>query len=213
MSERPFRCSKCGNWYTPVPPAEGVVCFMCDSGSHAPHQKTGVIDCHFGHKSATPSEVKMAELLALCERAQRQAQGAESRIMGSHTRKQADDIVAEAEKVFAQAELAQGDMANIITWASVMELPGMKGERATARFKNIDAIEDLVANNRRPPEDLQTLRRSDKICREMAVEVAGVMADARIALGRMRATSWTEPEPKREARPRRAYTKKLAAAR
>ena len=205
MSTRPSLCPNCGNWHTPVTVPDGVVCGLCAEGAHVPHLKTGVIDCHFGQESATPSEVKMAGFLALCNIAWYKAQRTTERIRHSvKDREELGRVLGEAEQVFAQVELNQADVPNVITWASVMEMPGLKGESASKRFKNLDALRELAGNSRRPREDVTTMERSDKVCREMAAELPVLVSNARLALAEARqaAQEWKMPEPPM-AEPRR----------
>ena len=63
MSERPFQCSKCGNWKTPLPLDADDECPDCVMESHAVHPRTGTYDCHYRHSTATHSEERMAKNL------------------------------------------------------------------------------------------------------------------------------------------------------
>ncbi|MDA1188802.1 MAG: hypothetical protein O2854_03885 [Chloroflexi bacterium] len=170
---RPFQCSKCRNWYTPIPVSEEDYCWSCREGKHAPHHKTGVIDCHFGQTSSTPSEIKMVGIVATIKDAITAVEGGDIR---------------SAEVAFALAEKARGEVTDVVRWATVMEMPGTLGESSTTRFKNIDALIALVADKRRPPEDLAMVRRTMRFCDEMAAEIPLLMADLRTNIGALRAS-------------------------
>ena len=189
-------CSKCGNWYRPIPLPEGAACVACVMGDHQPHVKTGAVDCHFGHDSATPSEVRMAKLVADTAKAPKSIMAALDAIKGAPAREAVVNALSQAEGVFAQTERAQMALPNILQWATVFEMPGLKGEAGSARFKSLEAIEELVANNRRPPSDLARLRLSGSMCEAMASELPGLMAEARVAIGQVRqaAQAWQEPQ-------------------
>lgn len=195
MSNRPYKCGNCGNWYIKLPMPDDVMCRMCNEGTHAPHPKTGIVDCHWGQTSPTPSEIKMVELLNLCQSAVQEEVAAVARIQRSKDMDGIRAVVSQVEQVFSRAELAHSTMPEILRWAVVLELPGMAGASQAARFKHIDAVRDLVATNRRPPEDLAMLERSERVCREIADEVPVVLSEARMALNQARkaAQEWAAP--------------------
>lgn len=170
MSNRPFECENCRNWYIQVSEEGG--CIACLDGKHALHQRTGVIDCHFGQESVHPSERRMAEIHNAIAAA-------------LLTARSSGDLIA-AENALAEAERAERAIPDVLTWAGVLELPGMAGESRTVRFKSMDAIQELVNNNRRPPEDLKLLQRATTVCREMADEIPTLMAQLRMAIGEAR---------------------------
>jgi len=196
MSNRPFKCGNCGNWYIAAPVPDGMMCRICAEGKHAVGAK-GQMDCHWGQVSPTPSEVKMMELLALCKTAQAATVNVLGSIQSSTGIDGVQAVMARGEQSFAKAELAHAGMPEILRWASVMELPGMGDAPSAARFKNIDAIRELVGSNRRPPEDLAMLERSEKVCREIAAEIPGLLSEARITLGQARqaAQAWKPAAP------------------
>lgn len=195
MAQRPFRCPNCGNWHIAVPPRDGSTCWECEESHHARHQKTGVVDCHFGHKSATQSEIRMFLALQACGRAEQDAIHASEAIRQGQTAEEVAQELSLAEESFAKAEAAQAGMAEVLRWAGVMEMPGLAGESFPKRFKTIEALELLVGESRRPPEDLADLRRSLQVCTEMADEVPGLLARARVAIGQTRqaASAWAAP--------------------
>lgn len=195
MSDRPFKCSKCGNWYTPVPVEDGQFCRACDMGTHAAHVKTGVIDCHFGHDTATRYEVKMATILEEAGRIGAVLREAQDVIRSAKAKEQTVQALLLAEQAFAVFERAQSGVGETLQWAGVTELPGMTGEPGTARYKSIEALESLIANNRRPPSDMVRARRSLRICHEIADQLASLVAEARVGIGQVRqvAQAWKEP--------------------
>ena len=196
MSNRPFKCSQCGNWYIAVSVPEDVACLMCMGGSHTPHPKTGLVDCHFGQESATPSEVKMMMLLALCQGARDASTRALVEVQRSTGIDSVKAVMARVERTYAEAEQGHTEMPEVLRWASVFEMPGMDGAPRAARFKDLDAMQELANTFRRPIEDVTMLRRSEKVCREIATEVSSVMSDASIGLGQARqaAQAWKAPQ-------------------
>mgnify|MGYP001600438353 FL=1 len=155
---RPFLCSKCGNWYAPVPrydPATGehFVCYTCQEKKHAGNPKTGVVDCHAFDESATMSERLVAEALIKAEAV-------------ANTK----DLPL-AEKALKDAETAGEKVPEAVKWAGVFELPGRKNDRQEDRFKGYEVVEKYVEQHRRPESDLITLQRSIKNCREMAEQL------------------------------------------
>lgn len=191
MSDRPFICSKCGNWYLKIQMPANTMCRACSEGKHA-RNAAGIIDCHWGETSPTPSEIKMATLLASCQKARDTAVNALATIRESKDLDAVKVSLSSVEQTFAKAELLQSEIPEILRWAVVLELPGMQAEPMTARFKHIDAVRELVGSSRRPPEDLAMLERSDNLCHEIAAEVPALLAEARIALGQARqeAMNW-----------------------
>lgn len=192
MSDRVFQCPKCNNWYVPVPVKDGAFCFACDGGQHAPHQRTGVVDCHFGHESATAAEIRMAGIVERVSAAVKAIGTSASGMAAAPDRASVTALLTKAETVFAQAEKAMTDVPETLRWAGVLEMPGMSGEAPTTRFKSIETVEELVRNNRRPPEDLAMLRRSVRTCNALADDLPGLMAEARVAIGQARhaAQAW-----------------------
>jgi len=140
------------------------------------------------------------------------------RIQGAKDISSVKAIMSELEQSFAKAELAQAEMPEILRWSTVMELPGMVGSPRAARFKTIEAIEELVGDNRRPPEDLAMLQRSGKVCAEIAAEIPALLSEARISLGQARqmAETWVAPTVNPTAKPKaptkRRRTRQPAAA-
>ena len=193
MNNRPFKCGKCGNWYIAVPMPDDTMCRICAEGKHAVGVN-GQIDCHWGQTSPTPSEIKMVVLLDSCRSVSQEAQNALGAIQSSKAMDDVKAIMSRLEQSFAKAELAQAEMPEILRWAVVMELPGMKDAHQEARFKSIEALRAM--GNRRPPEDIQMLERSDKVCREIAAEIPGILSEARMNLAQVRraAEAWT-PAP------------------
>jgi len=185
----PFRCPNCGNWYTPLPDVDEE-CPQCVSRSHAPHHKTGIIDCHFGQASATYSEQCMAEILGQVtttrDNAQRELDRGNLR----------DDTLLRVEERFSDVERSMREVPEIMHWAGVMEMPGMAGDPAVARYKDVTALEDLVKMSRRPQSDLDTLRRSISLCKEMETELGQVMAELRLAMTQLRRRASEQPQEK-----------------
>ncbi len=147
-----FQCNNCSNWYTTVPLKDGQECLLCAEKAHAPHQKTGVIDCHFGHKSASASEAILARIERTFEAAKNKAW---------------EGPLLPAEEAFARAKAEMPKVADAVSWAGVFEMPGRKGDAFSARYRSFDQMNDLVQTNRRPPEDLEDVRRSMRNCDEM----------------------------------------------
>lgn len=193
-STRPFCCANCGNWYTPIPNFEDE-CLACVTKSHTPHHKTGIVDCHFGQRSATYSERRMAELLAQVTAArdstQRDAAKANLR----------SETLLNAEERFSRVERVMRELPEIILWAGVMEMPGMAGEPATARYKDMTALEDLVSNSRRPQSDLDVLKRSVSVCKGIEIEVGQIMAELRVAMTELRRHA-ASPTAERQVAPK-----------
>jgi hypothetical protein len=197
---RPFLCGKCGNWYTPVPVPEGESCRSCDWELHARDTVTDVFDCHFGHQSATLSEVDIMHLQNRVGEVSTNAQAVLDAIEKGSTLRIVTETLKTAETEFAKAELGiTNDIPEIIRWAGIKELPGMAGEAPTHRFKSMEAIELLVADKRRPHSDLEELQRSVKVCNAVASEIPGAMSDARmlLSLARRAAETYAPPETKR----------------
>ncbi len=185
MSERPFQCSKCGNWKTPLPLDADDECPDCVSESHAVHPRTGTYDCHYRHSTATHSEQRMAKNLISLEFAVQTIKNSQSLI--------------EAEVALSDAERIERDVPEALAWSDVFELPGLRGASPSARFKNYDAMQDLVFNKRRPESDLVLLQRSRRLCEEMAQDVPVLMAEARTAIIGIR-----NPETKSSSTPERS---------
>lgn len=181
MDEQPFKCSNCGNWYIKVP-TKGE-CWSCVEDKHGRHLTTGVVDCHFGQQSATPSEMRIAEVLQVCQRAT-----------------QVFSDLAKAEQAFAAAEMAESQIPDILKWAGVMEMPGQQASKFQERYKTVESLRLLVEDSRRPPEDVETLERSIAVCEKMAHKVPALMARARLAIGQARRALGT-PQPSEEETP------------
>lgn len=218
---RPFKCGKCKNWYAPVPLDEpDHVCLLCLDNRHTPHPKTGEIDCHivtgYRHMTATFSEIKMTETLEGVRGASVTVLAAVGAAKRAGTRDGAASALGGAETAFAEGERLQGQVAEYQTWAGVKEMPGTKGFANERRFKDISAIEGLVKNNRRPPEDLKVLNRSIKNCEAIATDITAAMSEVRIAIGAVReaAENWraTETGIDEEAK-KQAAQERMARAR
>lgn len=175
----PFRCGKCGNWYTPI-----QVAFPCpDHDKHAVN-KAGRFDCHWEHDSATTSERRIVEI--------------EGIIRTSIATSKGGDLAA-AETAFVAAEKAESEATTggrrgqgVVGDSDIMEMPGLKGANPEARFKTADAIARMVDDNRRPKSDLDVLNRSFTIVGEIAGGFPALMAEVREAIGEMR-RAVTEP--------------------
>ena len=195
MEYMSFKCGQCGNWYTPVPMPEDMMCATCAEGKHALHPKKGTYDCHWGHLTATNSEVKMAELRQQVVN----TQGAVSQAVAAIGRAETQEVVTSAlttmEQQFAQLERALGGMPEILRWAGVKTMPGLKGSPNNRRFLALDAVEHLVEQNRRPPTDVVELKRSVKTCTGIADEITGMVAGLRVSLSQARrqAETWVPP--------------------
>lgn len=188
--ERPFLC-KCGNWHIKVPvfdeqTKEPMICIQCAEGTHTPHIKTGAIDCHFGFQSATLSERQMGESVLRATNALTVAKEGLAAVAKANDQAATQDILTKAELVMAGATLAQAKVAEALHWAGVMEMPGTAGEPNSKRYKNEEALSLMVMENRRPPEDLATLRRSIRVCNEMAAEVTSLYGEASRAMQTLR---------------------------
>jgi len=105
----------------------------------------------------------------------------------------------EAEVALSDAERIERDVPEALSWSDVFELPGLRGASPSARFKNYDAMQDLVFNKRRPESDLVLLQRSRRLCEEMAQDVPVLMAEARTAIIGIR-----NPETKSSSTPERS---------
>lgn len=197
MADRPFQCPKCLNWHTPIPMPEGMMCRWCAEEKHARHPKTGEYDCHWGLITSTQSEVKIMQANGRINEAATECQRLIQVIESATEKEQVIDVLKRAEVAFALAERAHGEVGEILRWAGVMEMPGMAGEPSSKRFKSVEAIEVMVADNRRPPTDLTTLQRSVKICNEIANEIPERIAEARVSIGQVRqsAQDWRQKAP------------------
>lgn len=191
VTGRPFKCPNCGNWYTPIPEFKGQ-CRGCVMGLHSPHIRTGIIDCHSGQESSTYSEIKMTETLETIRAARNGAQAMVRAIREALADDQVSELALQAEKVFSGAEKTHGGVPDFLRWAGVFELPGQSDQPGATRYKDMGAMEELVGMNRRPPEDVATLKRSVTICGEIAEEIASAVAEARVAIGEVRraAQNW-----------------------
>lgn len=194
MADRPFLCGNCGNWYTPVKLDDDDSCPQCFAGTHADGSH-----CHYSDMTATQSEVR---LMGILETLTRSLTSIQSRPMD------------EAEVALANAEQAERGLADAVTWAGVKEMPGMVGEDPEKRFKSVDVIEQLVRNKRRPFGDLLVLRRSVKVCGEIAAEIPTLMSSIRMAMAEARLKPPTEAKPRvtRRAAPRRRKQPAAATA-
>ena len=174
-----WKCPNCFNWYIQLSIAEGEACQACAEGRHAQPTRGREVDCHWGHGTPTHSEIKMTEL---------EAEIVSAVVLAHDASKDPTKVrLGKAEVVFAKVEMAvNADMPQVLSWAGVMEMPGMQGEVSSARFKNIEAMEELVRDSRRPTEDLDVLRRSVKNCDEIASRIPEMMAELRIAIGEAR---------------------------
>ena len=169
----------------------------CANKSHAPHLTTGVVDCHFGQESSTQSEIVMAEVCETLGRARDLVKKALAEISLARSIPQVVTCSAEAERAISMAETAYARVPDALTWAGVTELPGMAGESNQKRYKSIEALTELVRNNRRPPTDLATAQRSLLLCGEMAKEAHGLIGEVRSAATEIKVTvnNWRAPEP------------------
>ena len=105
--DRPFQCSQCLNWYTPAPgPDNNYGCRICAQKKHTPHQKTGVIDCHFGQESSTPSEIILTKASLAIRNAAEAVQRAGAEISSALTIEKVIALASEAERMGAEAEKA-----------------------------------------------------------------------------------------------------------
>lgn len=194
MEHMPFKCGQCGNWFTPVPMPEDMMCRVCAEGKHSVN-KAGTYDCHWGHVTATPSEIKMATLFQQAESTRARIEQAGRDIERAKVHVAVTSALNDAEQSFAQLERGMGALSEILRWAGVKEMPGLRGEANEDRFKSLSAIEDMVRNGRRPRSDVDELQRSIKACNGMADELAGAMASVRVVLAGVRrdAEHWTPP--------------------
>ena len=191
---RPYQCQNCKNWYMPLQLDEGVVCISCARGLHAIPETgnhPGVVDCHFGETTPHPSEIRMVEIDAQVSRAVLLAQDA-VRLHNIASLRQAEDALAEVEQIVTQ------QVPEVLTWASVKEMPGLVGENPSMRFKNLDALQELVSNNRRPVTDIEEIRRSIKTCAEINSGIPSQVAEIRTTLAEARSLTTTPVEPEKE---------------
>jgi len=193
MSERPFQCVQCHNWYIAVPMEADTFCVECDQKKHAIHPSKGTYDCHWGHMSAVRSEIDMALLLNQIAEVEFRAGLDLTAIQEARTKEEVTSILTNLEQALAKMERDAKNAPNIVTWAAVKELPGTQGESPKVRFKHIDAIADLVANNRRPQTDMEELRRAMTVCAAMAEDAVAAQVQARMAANEVRraAMDWT----------------------
>lgn len=198
---RPFKCGNCGNWYAPVPLQDpSHVCLLCLEGKHAPHNRTGLIDCHivpgYRHESATHSEIKMTEALWAVQASVREGQNALVAIKKASGRDGVEAALKRAERAFADAEKEHRQMSEYLRWAGVLEMPGTKSMANERRFKDLGVIESLVKDNRRPPEDRATLSRSIRNCDDISKDIGDAMVEARMVIGQARqaAMAWAQAE-------------------
>jgi len=199
MENKPFKCPQCLNWFTPVPMPEDMMCATCADGKHAVN-KVGLIDCHWGHVSATPSEIRMAVLWNTAKTvAEKDGLG------GAKSESAVTAILADMERDVALLERGMADIPEIIRWSSVKEMPGMKDAFGSRRFKTLEALEELVEEKRRPQTDVDEVRRSMKTCSLLADEIPEMVAAARMALGQMRrdVEAWQPTEKNKGGRPKR----------
>ena len=191
-----FLCEKCANWYVEVPLPEGEVCLSCLTGKHAPHHRTGVIDCHVGHMTPTHSEVGIAKVALFIKEAVTGLQKRSATIARQTTAEAVANILRDAELAFASIEVEQHKVDNLLKWSGVFEMPGTQGLDNERRFKSIEVVEKLAKENRRPPEDVTVLRRSVRNCEAMASDLAPLVASASVALASVRqaAGAWKKPD-------------------
>jgi len=197
MENMPFKCPKCGNWHTPIPMPEDTMCRSCAEGRHAVNAKTGLYDCHWGHMTSTPSEIRMATFHAFLQSVQGKAQGAVSIIEKATSEEAVGGALSEVETLLAQVERDMAEIPTILRWAGVKEMPGRRDADAEDRFKSIEAIEALAKNRRRPQSDVDVLHRSVRTCTMLADEIPTLVSGVRMSVSHVRraAESWRAPEP------------------
>jgi hypothetical protein len=196
MVARPFQCSNCKNWYTPAPSKDNEYgCMYCADGTHTPHHKTGVIDCHFGQESSTRSETILAQVCVALDAANKEATGLLEKVRAATVMDTVLSAVMRVESLQVEAEAEYRKVPDAMTWAGVFELPGMAGEAPEKRFKSLSALAELARNNRRPRTDVETLERSVRVCGELQEEASGLMAGVRAMVTEVRVTAnnWRAP--------------------
>lgn len=193
MNIRPTICGKCGNWYVDIPMEDGVTCWSCDNNLHAVNRSKDSYDCHFGQASPAPSEIEIVQIEDQLNRAVALAQTAVDRPNV--------DTLTQAETAFAQAEMAiSTQLPETIRWAAVKEMPGLSGAPPSQRYKNIEALEEMVGDNRRPQTDLIEVRRAMKTVAEVASTFPARMSELRVLIGSARVVVST-PAPAQVATP------------
>lgn len=186
---RPYLCLNCKNWYIPLQMEEGDTCRSCELGLHAVPERTGVVDCHFGEATPTPSEIEMVEIDTRVARALMIAQDA--------VKKHSIGSLRDAEEALVEVEaLVNQRIPEVIRWSAVKEMPGLVGEDPSMRFKSIEAIEELVSNNRRPRTDLELVRRSMKTCAEINSGIPTQLVEIRTTMNEARSKT-TTPAPEK----------------
>ena len=197
--QRPFKCGNCGNYYTPLVMPDDVMCRWCQEGKHSPHPKTNTVDCHWGQASSTRSEMRMVQVLDAVKAAGGSIAATVDPIHKAPTQVAVTSLLTKAETAFVQAERLVASVPEIVRWAGVFEMPGRTDEAPEDRFRSVEAIQKMVKDNRRPPEDVADLERSIKICTALADEVPPLMAEARVAIGQARQAAQTWKAPKAAA--------------
>jgi hypothetical protein len=199
---KPFQCENCRNWYVAVvrrdpTTNEEVECLLCVEGLHAPHTMTNIIDCHFDHETATPSERQMAGFHDASELLVGVLIEADKLIETSQAQGSIDNALSRAEAAMEAFHRDTAGMDESMRWAGVMELPGQSGELPERRFKDITALQRLVNENRRPASDLVVLNRSVRNCTELKAEIDRNIAQGQelLAMTRVAARTFTKPAP------------------
>lgn len=213
--ERPFICSNCRNWHVRVPMPEGFMCRLCAERKHAAHPRTGVIDCHWGMKSATPSEIKLAIILETVESSLENITGCIPTIREAEAAEVAQQVMGTAKSAFANAQQAERGVGEAVQWASVFEVPGMLGEPNEKRFKSFEVLQSLVKMNRRPVSDVEELERSVKTCNELANQITGLMPKLQYALEEVGKVfqNWAAPKEDKPEEQKQAARDRMAHAR
>ena len=193
--DKPFLCEKCRNWYIEVPvrdlkgnvlPKDEYGCRMCNEGTHVPN-KAGIVDCHWGQVTPTPSEVTMAKIALAVTMAKNGTEKAIAGVGKLTMKAEADASLETCESFFEVAQRGVQTQADAMKFAGAFALPGIpKSLPVKDRYKTVDQMEQMVADNRRPSEDLDELNRSVKVCGELAIEIERDMGKTKVLIQQLR---------------------------
>ena len=169
MEKAPFRCPTCNNWYAYLTLAPDDGCLQCAQGKHANLNEKNGSHCHYGQESATSSEMVLAGAYQEAKQAR----------LALASMRQAGESPAGAEGLLAKL-VSDARVADAVRDADVFVLPG----REDGAWVNQFGLANLVRDNRRPPSDLDRVKRSASACQQLytalnaEVALLGVELDA-----------------------------------
>jgi len=197
-SEMPFLCGHCGNWYTPITLEPDDTCQQLHAGGVG---KAKDAHCHYADRASTESEqIAGTAYWKAFEAKEAIVALSEAKRPGGKATEQASALLSAAAQAATQLELA-GRIADTFVF------PG----RDDRLWINKSSLAEIVAANRRPPSDLETIQRSIRVTRTTIAAAQTELAEAQALMAKIVPVAEELLAPVAPVTSRKPYKRKQAS--